>query len=95
MLDSLLELEVSYSLLSGGKKEEEKDPIDMYYEKLKADLEVVDKKSDEFEMIKEFISNTHGSTHSSYDLKLLEVIPTVRICCIYSNNRPYPPPPPK
>ena len=74
MLDSLLELEVSYSLLSGGKKEqEETDPIDLYYEKLKANLTVVDKKSDEFDMIKEFMSNTHGSTHSSYDLKLLEV----------------------
>ncbi|KAI6661255.1 Poly polymerase 1 [Oopsacas minuta] len=75
MLDSLLELEVTYSLLSGGKKEqEETDPIDVYYEKLKADLTVVDKKSDEFDMIKEFISNTHGSTHSSFDLKLLETL---------------------
>ena len=74
MLDSLLELEISYSLLSGGKKEqEESDPIDLYYEKLKANLTVIDKKSDEFDMIKEFMSNTHGSTHSSYDLKLLEV----------------------
>ena len=79
MLDCLLELEVSYSLLSGGKKEEEEtDPIDMYYEKLKADLVVVDKKSDEFDLITEFISNTHGTTHSSYDLKLLEVVLSTR-----------------
>ena len=74
MLDCLLELEVSYSLLSGGKKEEEEtDPIDMYYEKLRANLTVVDKKSEEFDLITEFIANTHGATHSSYDLKLLEV----------------------
>ena len=85
MLDTLLELEVSYSILSGGAKtEEETDPMDIYYQKLQADLTVVDSKSDEYDMIAEFVKNTHGSTHSSYDLELLEV--PVLIKKLYSNS---------
>ena len=39
MLDNLLEIEVAYSLLKSGG-DEEKDPIDLNYEKLKTHLEV-------------------------------------------------------
>jgi len=41
MLDSLMEIEVAYSLLKAGDKETEKDPIDAHYEKLNTKIEVL------------------------------------------------------
>lgn len=40
MLDNLLDIEVAYSLLRGGAQDNEKDPIDLNYEKLKTKIEV-------------------------------------------------------
>jgi len=40
MLDSLLEIEIAYSLLKVGD-DKAKDPIDMHYEKLKTDIQVL------------------------------------------------------
>lgn len=40
MLDNLLDIEVAYSLLRGGAQDNEKDPIDINYEKLKTKIEV-------------------------------------------------------
>ena len=36
-------------------------------------FQVLPKDCDEFEMIKEYVTNTHAPTHSSYALELLEV----------------------
>ena len=36
-------------------------------------FQVLAKDCDEFEMIKEYVTNTHAPTHSSYALELLEV----------------------
>ena len=41
MLDDLLEIEVAYNLLMEGSSEGEKDVLDVHYEQLKADMEVV------------------------------------------------------
>lgn len=40
MLDNLLDIEVAYSLLRGGAQDNENDPIDINYEKLKTRIEV-------------------------------------------------------
>lgn len=40
MLDNLLDIEVAYSLLRGGAQDNESDPIDINYEKLKTKIEV-------------------------------------------------------
>jgi len=39
MLDSLLEIEIAYSMLKVGD-DSAKDPIDMHYSKLKTDIQV-------------------------------------------------------
>ncbi|MBN3306074.1 PARP1 polymerase, partial [Amia calva] len=41
MLDNLLDIEVAYSLLRGGTEDEKKDPIDINYEKLKTEIQVM------------------------------------------------------
>ena len=40
MLDSLLDIEIAYSLLREAVSSGEKDPLDVHYEKLKASIEV-------------------------------------------------------
>ncbi|XP_033096615.1 poly [ADP-ribose] polymerase 1-like [Anneissia japonica] len=74
MLDSLLEIEVAYSLLKGGDDDQSKDPVDVHYESLKCQMEVVEKGSDEFDMITTYVANTHAKTHSSYKLEVLDVL---------------------
>ena len=75
MVDSLLEIEVAYSLL---QEEQKGDPIDTNYSKLKTDVEVLPKDREEFAMIQEYVANTHAATHSSYSLEVLEVFCTSR-----------------
>lgn len=72
MLDSLLEIEFAYNLLQGGTKDGE-DPVDQHYRKLNTDIDVLDKSSDEFELVQKYISNTHAKTHDQYNLNLEEV----------------------
>lgn len=72
MLDNLLEIEIAYNLLKGGG-DSEKDPIDVHYERLKTKMEVLDKKSEEFCRLKDYVANTHAATHQHYDLELEEV----------------------
>jgi poly [ADP-ribose] polymerase len=72
MLDNLLEIEVAYSLLKSGNETGE-DPIDAHYKKLNCAIEVLDKKSTEFEVIDKYVKNTHASTHNLYSLEVEDV----------------------
>ncbi|KAB0391481.1 hypothetical protein E2I00_011328, partial [Balaenoptera physalus] len=73
MLDNLLDIEVAYSLLRGGSDDSSKDPIDVNYEKLKTDIMVVDKDSEEAEIIRKYVKNTHATTHNAYDLEVVDI----------------------
>uniref|UniRef100_A0A452UI27 Poly [ADP-ribose] polymerase n=1 Tax=Ursus maritimus TaxID=29073 RepID=A0A452UI27_URSMA len=73
MLDNLLDIEVAYSLLRGGSDDSSKDPIDVNYEKLKTDIKVVDRDSEEAETIRKYVKNTHATTHNAYDLEVVDV----------------------
>ncbi|KAB0344398.1 hypothetical protein FD754_021324 [Muntiacus muntjak] len=73
MLDNLLDIEVAYSLLRGGSDDSSKDPIDVNYEKLKTEIKVVDKDSEEAEIIRKYVKNTHATTHNAYDLEVVDI----------------------
>ncbi|XP_062857542.1 poly [ADP-ribose] polymerase 1 [Trichomycterus rosablanca] len=73
MLDNLLDIEVAYSLLRGGAEDNKKDPIDINYEKLKTKIEVVDKASEEAQVILQYVKNTHAATHNNYTLEVEEI----------------------
>ncbi|XP_041975989.1 poly [ADP-ribose] polymerase isoform X2 [Aricia agestis] len=77
MLDNLLEIEIAYSLLKTDN-EDDVSPIESHYRKLKAEIQPLDKSSDEFAMIVEYAKNTHAATHSSYTLEIQEVFKVVR-----------------
>uniref|UniRef100_A0A4W6D949 Poly [ADP-ribose] polymerase n=1 Tax=Lates calcarifer TaxID=8187 RepID=A0A4W6D949_LATCA len=78
MLDNLLDIEVAYSLLRGGAQDNENDPIDINYEKLKTKIEVVDKNTNEAEIIMQYVKNTHAATHNTYTLEVQEIFKIVR-----------------
>ncbi|EFN84955.1 poly [ADP-ribose] polymerase [Harpegnathos saltator] len=72
MLDALLEMEVAYSLLR-DKTDEQENPLDSHYKQLKTDIDVLDKKSEEFKMIEQYVKNTHAATHTQYELEIEDV----------------------
>ena len=41
MLESLMEIEVAYSMLQAGDAEKDKDPIDAHFDKLNTKIEVI------------------------------------------------------
>ncbi|XP_057679588.1 poly [ADP-ribose] polymerase 1-like [Corythoichthys intestinalis] len=73
MLDNLLDIEVAYSLLRGGAQDDESDPIDINYEQLKTKIEVVDKSTQEADIIVQYVKNTHAATHDTYTLEVQEI----------------------
>ncbi|XP_003385071.1 PREDICTED: poly [ADP-ribose] polymerase 1-like [Amphimedon queenslandica] len=74
MLDNLKEIEIAYSLLkTEGEGSADKDPLDIHYEKLKTNMSVLDKESEEFKRLVEYVANTHAATHNQYQLEVQEV----------------------
>jgi len=78
MLDNLLEIEIAYNLLSSEEISQDKDPIDAHYEKLNTDLAILEKESDEFKILEEYVKNTHASTHTQYTLEIQEIFKVSR-----------------
>jgi len=63
MLDNLKEIECAYNLLkssAGGAS-------------LKTKIEPLERSSEEWDLINQYTTNTHGKTHSSYSLDVDEV----------------------
>ncbi|KFD59055.1 hypothetical protein M514_00218 [Trichuris suis] len=71
MLENMREIEIAYSILQTDYGDE--DPLDVQYEKLKADIKPLDITSSDFEMICRYVKNTHGQTHSDYTLAVQQV----------------------
>lgn len=77
MLESLMNMELIYGLLN-GETGEKTNPLDACYSKLKADIVPLDKESDQFKKFCEIVKNTHGQTHRTYTLEVLEAFKVVR-----------------
>jgi poly [ADP-ribose] polymerase len=60
-------------LKESSDQENEVNPLDSHYEKLKTDIVPLDKNSFEYEMIHRYVRNTHGTTHDQYKLEILDV----------------------
>ncbi|KAG0355708.1 hypothetical protein BG005_005356 [Podila minutissima] len=77
MLESLGEIEIAQKLIKENKTLEKAldvNPLDSQFASLKLNkLEPMDKNSDRFKLIEQYTKNTHGATHSSYDLVIDEV----------------------
>ena len=78
MLNNLLEIEIAYNIIKTGGGDSEVDPVDEHYKKLKCEMEVVEKESEEFARLVEYVKNTHASTHSAYQLHVQDIFKTRR-----------------
>ena len=73
LLTQLQDLEIASKVLSGeGAAPAGEHPIDTHYRSLKADMAHLDRSGEEFKRLDQFLQNTHGSTHTSYQLELLD-----------------------
>lgn len=72
MLSSLLDIEVAYNLLKSSNAEG-KDPIDSHYEQLNTEISVLNKSSDEYQILEKYVAQTHASTHTLYKLEIQQI----------------------
>ncbi|XP_053681345.1 poly [ADP-ribose] polymerase [Anopheles nili] len=74
MIESLMEIEFAYSLLNADSSQDgDKNPLDMHYDQLKTVIEPMAHDSEEFALLEEYVRNTHGETHTTYDLEVSEI----------------------
>ncbi|KAG0004927.1 Poly [ADP-ribose] polymerase 2 [Entomortierella chlamydospora] len=78
MLESLGEIEVAQKLMKENKKiiadAYTVNPLDQQFESLKLNkFEPMDKDSERYKLIDQFVKNSHGSTHNYYDLVIEDV----------------------
>lgn len=78
MLDSLAEIEVAYSIIKSEDVSDACNPLDNHYAQIKTQLVALDKNSEEFSILSQYVKNTHASTHKSYDLKIVDVFKVSR-----------------
>ncbi|XP_024525660.1 poly [ADP-ribose] polymerase 2 [Selaginella moellendorffii] len=76
MVEALGEIAIAAQVLE--EDDEEDDPAFAHYKRLKCKLEPLDQSGEEFKMIQEYLKNTHGQTHRSYDLILQDVFKVQR-----------------
>ncbi|CCD73512.1 Poly [ADP-ribose] polymerase 1 [Caenorhabditis elegans] len=71
MLNALLDIKFAYDQISGGDVPASTslgiDPVDINYQKLKCIMEPLQQGCDDWNMIHQYLKNTHGATH---DLKV-------------------------
>ena len=72
MLNNLLEIEIAYSIIKTDDSSNE-DPIDQHYKRLKCEMELLEKETEEYKRLLTYVANTHAATHSSYALNVKEI----------------------
>lgn len=72
MLDSLIEIELAYSMLN-EETDSNTNPIDGHYEQLKTDLTVLEKETEEFKVLQKYVQNTHAETHRDFELDVVDI----------------------
>ncbi|EGD75200.1 poly polymerase [Salpingoeca rosetta] len=70
LMEQLLEIQHANKLIKEGEEEVGVNRVDANYSKLKCDLQPVDQSSDEMEMLRKYVRNTHAKTHSQYKLEV-------------------------
>ena len=64
MVQTLGEIEIASKMLEEKKAASIDSIIDQHYERLHCQITPIEKKSEEFELLSEYVTNTHGETHS-------------------------------
>ena len=72
MVESLLEIEIAHSLMNAERYDTE-NSLDFQYAQLMTELTLLDRTSEDFKLIEQYVQNTHGDTHTDYRLEIQEV----------------------
>ena len=70
MLQSLEDIQIFTKILEQGPIDSDMNQVDSNYLKLNTEVTPVDKKSDTYQMLIEYVKNTHASTHNNYTLEV-------------------------
>jgi len=73
MLQSLEDIQVFTKLLDEGKISNDMNELDSNYLKLNTTMTPLDKNSDTYKLLLEYVENTHASTHTAYKLSVEEI----------------------
>jgi poly [ADP-ribose] polymerase len=73
MLQSLEDIQVFTKLLDEGKISSDMNQLDSNYLKLNTTITPLDKKSDTYKLLVEYVENTHAVTHTAYKLSVDEI----------------------
>jgi len=78
LVEALGEIEVASRVLDSGKIRTDVHPVDARYAQLGATLVPVEKGGELHNLLAQYLTNTHGSTHSSYKLELVQAFEVQR-----------------
>jgi poly [ADP-ribose] polymerase len=70
MLQSLEDIQVFTKLLDEGSGDSDMNELDSNYLKLNMKIAPLDKASKTYEILLEYVKNTHASSHSAYRLEV-------------------------
>lgn len=65
-----MEMEIAYNMM---KSVGSHNDLDTYYAQLKAEIGLLDGDSEEYQLIQEYVRNTHAETHSNYELVVQQI----------------------
>ncbi|RKO88331.1 Poly polymerase, partial [Blyttiomyces helicus] len=72
LIDTLRDIEVATALLQRQNRAEgdklQKHPVDIKYEKLSANIELLERSAEEFRAVEQCLHSTHAPTHTTYTL---------------------------
>jgi len=73
LVEALLEIESAMSLLNSTIEGSTDDPLEANYRKLQARIVPVLRSDKAWKMVENYVTNTHGATHSQYSLELVDL----------------------
>ena len=77
LLEALGDIEIAVTLLKETKKTDV-HPVDQHYIGLCCELEPVSRITDEFKLIEKYTLQTHGPTHSQYNMLVMDIFKTTK-----------------
>jgi len=72
MLESLSDIKLATKMLKAAA-DDDSNEVDRQYNNLNCDMRPIDKSDKKYKMICDYITNTHGSTHTAYSLDVLDI----------------------
>ncbi|KAH6813942.1 polymerase [Perilla frutescens var. frutescens] len=76
MVEALGEIEVAMKLIEDDTDME--DPLYSHYRRLRCELMPLVVHSEEYSMVEKYTKNTHGKTHSGYDVNIIQIFKVSR-----------------